>query len=285
MPHSDKKQACLPTDLAGLLCWWDFQEAPGAAALSKGRYAYALTEQLGPIERVAGGVFGLPKSIHLSPGQWLCAPRATCPGIDLRGHQPLTLLAWIRQDSPRLWQFIAGMWDERDRRQYGLFVNGSRQYDALTDCRTPAHNQVHGYLSDSGGKSPGKEACFSYATGQTSLHLEQWHCIACVWDGAQIAVYVDGQLDANASANPIPFTAPIFDFEALGTPPPPHANPRWSQLGGADFTIGQHGHVLWADYPAATGPQGEGFSGCIGSICLYDRALDTPEIQALAKSP
>lgn len=282
MPNSDEITTRLPTDLPGLLCWWDFQEAPGSAALSKGRHAYALTEQLGPTERVGGGVFGLPRSLHLSHGQWLRASRAACPGLNLHGRQPLTLLAWIRQDSRRPWQFIAGMWDERDRRQYGLFVNGSRQYDAQTDSRHPAHNQVHGYLSDSGGKSPGKEACFSYATGQTSLRPDQWHCIASVWDGARLAVYVDGRLDRNGSSNPIPFSAPIFEPGSPDAPPPPDADPRWQHLGGADFTVGQHGHVLWPDYPAGSGPADEGFSGDIGSICLYDRALDASEIGALA---
>jgi hypothetical protein len=162
------------------------------------------------------------------------------------------------------------MWDERNRRQYGLFINGTKQYDSALDARHPARMQAHGYLSDTGGKSPGKEACFSYATGATELETGRWYCLASVWDGAQLAVYLDGELDRNGSSNPIPFTQPIFSGSpASGA----QENPHWAGLPGADFTVGQHGHVEWLDYPAGSGPAHEGFEGCLGGLAVFDEAL------------
>lgn len=252
------------------IAFWDFQEPSGSPRRSTGRHKLVLEEQCGPLERVSGGPCERPFSLRLRHGQWLRLPREDCPGLNLHGKQPLTLVAWVRLLGERPWQFIAGMWDERARRQYGLFVNGTKQYDSATDDRRRARMQVHGYLSDTGGKSPGKEACFSYATGATALKTKRWYCLASVWDGSRLAVYLDGRLDANATANPIPFNAPIFN----GIPSDAtDGHSRWADLPGADFTVGQHGHVQWLNYPKGSGPQDEGFDGCLGGLAVFDQAL------------
>lgn len=248
--------------------------------MSQGLYAYGLEECLGPIARENEGVFGCPFSLSLEKGQWLRIPRAACPGLNLHGRQHLTMVAWIKRRSPRPWQFIAGMWDERDRRQYGLFTSGTKQYNCRTDQRYPAQHQPHAYLSDNGGKSKDKEACFSYATGATQLKKDVWHSIAMTWDGDQVRLYCNGKLDTNKDCNPIPFSKPIFN----GDKPAMTTSSPWKDLSGSDFTVGQHGHVEWENYPEGSGPPHEGFAGLIGSLCLYNRALPPEEIQLLHQS-
>ena len=53
-----------PRDLAGLICFWDFQEPPGAARVSRGPYPYRLAEMAGPIQTGKGGLFGGARGTH-----------------------------------------------------------------------------------------------------------------------------------------------------------------------------------------------------------------------------
>src|SRR5690606_33974197 len=113
--------------IPGLICLWDFQETPHGDLVSVGPHRYALTEMNGPIERASGGVLG-PRCLGIRRGQWLRLPRRDCPALDLHGRASLTVMAWVARGADNLWQYIAGMWDERGgRRQYALFTSGHKQ--------------------------------------------------------------------------------------------------------------------------------------------------------------
>ncbi|MCX8090190.1 MAG: LamG domain-containing protein [Verrucomicrobiae bacterium] len=255
----------LPTALSGLLAFWDFQ-SDGGRHVAVGVAPFELFEQRGPIARAHEGVFG-PRALNIAHGQWLRLPRAGLGALNFHGHRPLTLVVWIKRDSPRPWQFLAGVWNERDhRRQYALFVNGTWQFNHVKNTRTPCADRAHAYLSREGGHTPGDPACFSYATGATPVLPGRWHCIAMTYDGTALAVHLDGRLDAHPQHNPLPFAGPIFD----GGPT------------GADFTVAQRAMALWHDYPHGPMPADEGFSGLLGGLAVYGRALSPHELRALA---
>jgi len=266
-----------------LITFWSFQEPAGTSRRSTGRFQYELTEMNGPIERANDGVFG-PYCADLEWGQWFRIPRASCPGLDLHGEgQQVTMVAWIKRESDRLWQFIAGVWDEGDKgfigqprgegprapaRQYAMFISGAWQNDYTSYERTAARDQAMGYVSSHGGATPGATAAFDYATGKTRLKTDRWYMLAYTYDGKWISVYVDGELDSNGNYNPFSFDGPIHD----------------GRRGGADFTVAQRDHPHWPHYPEGVADFEEGFDGRIGGLAVYDRALSSDEIRSLYDS-
>ena len=260
-----------PTDVPGLVCFWDFQSTPqggpGADLTAAGPHGYTLTEMNGPIARVGGGPFG-PAALRIERGQWLRIPRADCPALLLSGDDHVTVVAWVKRRADVHWQYIAGVWDELNAaRQYALFTCGHRQADWRTLDRAPCERRAHGYVSDVGGATPGKPFCFSYATGATELPAERWAMIAFTYDGENVRVYHDGELDANPGANPFRWDEPIYE--------PPPGGPA------ADFTIAQRGVRTWPDYPEGTPGNEVGFGGDLGGVAVFRRALSPAEIRAL----
>lgn len=258
-----QRAAPVTLDLPGLICFWDFQEMGGESRQSRGPHNYPLCEHHGKIIRVQDGVWG-PYSAKIEPAQWLSIDRDECPALLIHGaNAQYTILAWIKRDSERLWQYIAGAWNETDaKRQYALFVNGSRKTDCRTFTRTNADCQAHAYLSVEGGNTPGNFACFSYATGATRLEENRWYFLAATYDQQSLKVYVDGKLDVLEYCNPFVYSdKPIFDGGARG----------------ANFTVAQRAIPDWKGYPD-TPYEKQGFSGQMGGLAVYDRALSPQQI-------
>lgn len=273
----------LPTDISNLITFWDFQEPAGEARVSQGKYNYALQEMNGPIQRVEDGVFG-PYSIDLEWGQWFRIERKDAAGLDLHGDdQQVTMVAWLKRESDRVWQYIGGMWNEGDEkfkgkaggegagapgRQYAMFISGAWQNDHTTYERSRAEHQPMGYISPYGGATPEHPFAFDYATGGTYLNEGQWYMVAFTFDGEAIKVYVDGKLDENSNFNPFHYDGPIFD----------------GGENGSDFTVAQRRVPTWPTYPDGVPGNKVGFDGRLGGLAVYDRALTETEISNLYQS-
>jgi len=259
-----------PLSVPDLLCFWDFQAKGSDRGLtSQGRFAYTLKEMNGQISRSESGIFG-PSGLELRKGQWLMIKRDDCPGLNLHGKREVSVVAWIQRRHDGIWQYIAGMWNERDaKRQYALFTCGHKQTDHRTLERTDARFQTHGYVSEVGGATEGEPYCFSYGTGKTRLETNRWYMVAFTFDQKEIRVYLDGKLDENGPYNPFLWDKPIFDG---GTD-------------GSDFTVAQRALPKWPGYPTVEAPtHNEGFSGALGGLTVYDRALTAKEMEALYRS-
>ncbi len=254
-----------PENIPNLISFWDFQEHDGGDLTSKGAHQYTLQEMNGPIARADEGVFG-DQALKIDRGQWLRIKREECPALILQGRQEVTMVAWIQRGVDVHWQYIAGVWNERDSaRQYALFTSGHKQTDYTTLTRTDAEHQPHGYVSDVGGATEDRPWCFSYATGGTTLQKGQWYMIAYTYDHEAIRVYTNGELDENSNYNPFYWDKPIFDGADRG----------------ADFTVAQRGVHSWPDYPEGTPGNKVGFGGILGGLAVYDRALTAQEISDL----
>ena len=265
----EQRPAPKTLDLPGLICFWDFQELGGDLRWSRGPYSYPLDEHQGKIVRVQDGVWGA-YSAEIVLGQWLSIDRNKCPALMIHGENAqYTILAWVKRDSDRLWQYIAGVWNETEaKRQYALFVNGSRKTDYRTFTRTKAYCQAHAYLSVEGGNTPGNFACFSYASGATRLEENRWYFLAATYDQRSLKVYVDGKLDALEYYNPFVYSGkPIFD----------------GGENGANFSVAQRAIPDWKGFPA-TSYEKQGFSGQLGGLAVYDKALDAEQIANIHKA-
>jgi len=266
----DQKDACLnPENIPGLLCFWDFQGSTQEQLTSKGAYSYTLKEMNGPIARLDSGIWG-SSSLKINRGQWLMIKREDCPGLNIYGKDEVTIVAWIQRNAENNWQYIAGMWNERDaKRQYALFTCGHKQTDYTTLTRIDAEDQPHGYVSDVGGATPERPFCFSYATGKTYLQKDTWYMIAFTYDHQSIKVYTNGELDSNGNYNPFIWDKPIFD----------------GGKNGADFTVAQRVLPKWPGYPEVEEPtHQEGFGGILGGLAIFKRALGANEIKQLYES-
>lgn len=250
-------ETALPTDIPGLLSFWDFQEPAGQKRVAKGKFPYALVEAEKAVERVEGGYFGT-YAAKIEKGHWLHIPRGEFPGLDIKGKDAaVTVVAWIKRSSTTKWQAIGGVWDEsRSKRQYYLFLNAASRTDKKDLTRKPCGDLIHGHISSVGSPTPDQKFCVTYASGNTPVALNEWHCIAMSYDGKQICVYLDGELDRSETSNPFPYDEGIFDGGA----------------DGADFTVGSN---------SVGGKPSNFFGGLIGGLAVYGRVLTTEEMKKL----
>ncbi len=258
-------QGAAPLPEEGLMAFWDFPEGKGM--LVDRVNEYVLEEKNGGIRVSEKGVFPGSVALDFSDKQWLMVPREKCPALNLTGDSEVTVMAWVRRMDGTTWQFIAGMWDEKNSlRQYGLFTCGTSATDWRTMKRSPVENRVHGYISEVGGATPGKPFCFSYATGATELPRNEWVMAAYTFDGKELRVYFNGELDGNGNSNPLPWPEKIFDPGEEGS----------------DFTVGARAIPKWEGYPEQEVPvKGDGFTGMLGGLAVYGRALGAEEIRAV----
>ena len=268
VPKKQKKQKVV-MDSPGLLCFWDFQNERDNGLTSKGVYNYTLTERNGQIERSPDGIFG-SNSLKIKRGQWLDIKRKDCPGLDIDGKSGVSIIAWIKREADNPWQFIAGMWNERDKqRQYGMFMSGSKKTNYISMTRTPAEHQIHGYVSDVGGATPGKSASFSYGTGKTFINKNEWYMVAYTYDNEYIRVFVNGELDSLKNHNPFKWNKPIFKGEQ----------------NGSDFTVAERAIKEWSGYPEQENPpENDGFGGYMGGLAVFDRALSPEQLLDIYKT-
>ncbi len=234
--------------IPGIVSAWDFHNPD--ALVSKGKYKYRLQEAGGSINVVQEGVLS-GSSIVIREGQYLYIPRKECPALDIHGKKAaVTVLAWVKRQSKKVDQCeaIAGIWNETEKqRQYCLFVN-LQIYESA--------NQVCGHISGVGGPTPGQRWCMDASIGKKEVTYDEWHFIGFTYDGVSIKSYYDGELDTRPERNPYTYPEGIYDGGEAG----------------ADFTV------------AAVHRQGEMgnfFTGQMGGLAIYNRALDEAEIRKI----
>lgn len=252
VPLPRYRRPVTPADFPGLAAFWDFQQPPGERRATFGE-SYLLTEPAGEIAQVTtdANPWGA-HAVHLAEGQYFSIARRDCPMLDVHGPgQAVTVVAWIRREkkSYRQCEFIAGQWNETNLgRQYGLFLD------------IPAYGQDHkvsAHVSSSGGPTPGYHYCMDVAYSRTEVSLDQWHCVALSYDGQQAAAWLDGVLEHQQTVNPYLLPGGLND----GGP------------NGSDFTIGG---------VHRGGEMGNFFTGQIGGLGVWRRALSPAEMWALA---
>lgn len=243
-----------------LIAFWDFTELPGQPRKSrnfKNEISYSLIEGNGPIEKLNEGPIA-SSAIKIVDKNWLYIPRDSIGELNIYGKKAqVSVVAWIKKDSEKSWQAIAGVWDEtHNKRQYYLFSNAHAKTHQDEMVRYPAKNLIHGHISASGGKSPGEKAWISYASSNDPIEVGVWTMVAMTYDGKKIKLYINGILSKNEKTNPFIYKDGIFD-----------GNPN-----GADFTVGAN-HVQ--------GKMTNQFIGAISGLAIFNRALTSKDIRAI----
>ncbi len=257
-------------DLPALVAFWDFQDD---TLQSRGPVPVSLHASGAPLEYECEGVFGQRSLRFRADGivaaNYLFATAAEAPALNIGGEGAhVTVVAWIKREPTSYsgCQFIAGVWNEHYRRQYGMFLNLGIWDSA---------QQVGAHVSTHGGPTPGHPYCMDVAIGATPVSVETWHCVAISYDGIHARAWLDGVLDVR---------------EPQGEPGRnPFHYPGALLKGDADFTIGAVAR------PVSVVPDGHGgfvetgtaianpFTGLFGGLAIYGRALSETEIAGLAR--
>ena len=266
-----KRQTVLQTP--DLLAFWDFQNAD-FVSVAPDRTRLQSVREAPRLE--SGGVFGPLCARFRSRGQesrgFLRAAYADAPQLSIGGAgAQFSVVAWLRR-APRPageydgCQFVAGVWNEHGRRQYGMFLNLGIWNSA---------DQVGAHVSSHGGATPGHPYCMDAAIGATAVDCEGWHCAAISYDGQRARVFLDGVLDVREpqgepGRNPFDYPAGLLkgdaDFTVGAVPRPANV------VRNDDGSFGEVGALL-----------ANPFVGVLGGLAIYARALDTGEMRALAR--
>tara|TARA_R110002020_G_scaffold97701_2_gene232872 strand:- start:9138 stop:9935 length:798 start_codon:yes stop_codon:yes gene_type:complete len=248
MKEKISKKVSYLQSIPNMLSMWDFEGTNPLVA--KGEYPYSLREGNGQVPIENDGVLA-GHSINLSEGQYLFIPRSECKGLDLHGKEAeMTLLAWVNRRFKDFNQCetIAGMWNETNKnRQYCMFLNLGI-YDS--------GDQVGGHISGVGGPTSGFKYCMDAAIGKEIISYDTWTFAAMTYDGREIKSYYNGELDIRNNRNPYPYPEGIYS---------PGKN-------GADFTVGAVDR---------SNEMGNFYSGKIGGLAVFNRALTNQEIRAI----
>ena len=233
---------------SNLVSFWDFQEKSTEGYKAQGKHSCFLEEMVENIEMVQDGIFG-ESSLRFKEGDWLNIPRNKCGDLNIGGKDgEVTVIAWVKREkkSNNQCEAVAGMWNEENKqRQYCLFLNLS-----IHD----GNQQVCGHISSVGGPTPGQRWCMDASIGSTEVELGNWHCIGFTYDRTHIKSYLDGVLDERETMNPYFYPEGIF----LG------------DENGSNFTVGGVYRL---------GEMGNWFTGLLGGLAVYDRALTAEEMK------
>ena len=252
-PNETFRIRCQPGDIPDLVAFWDMQGRGQRRPATAGE-PYTLHEMAGTIERVSApdapfGAF----AAQIEEGQYFAIPRDECPHLNINGPDGhLTVIGWIQRQrtAEHHCEFIAGQWNETgSSRQYGLFLNIGVW---------GGEHEICGHVSHCGGPTPGYRYCMDGAIGATPVPWDEWSLVAMTYDGTHAAVWLDGELDRRDGINPYPMAGGLYD----------------GGITGSDFTVGGVDR---------SGEMGNWFTGLLGGLAVYDRALTPAEMWAVCK--
>lgn len=107
-------------------------------------------------------------------------PRAT-PDDAILPKEALSVVAWVRVDEPTEWAGVLGCFQDNGLNEFGFVLGANKK------------KFFFGLTTDTAKKMTYLESTTEYARGK-------WHHVAAVYDGKQMRLFVNGQLDATSDA-------------------------------------------------------------------------------------
>jgi Concanavalin A-like lectin/glucanases superfamily len=209
---------------AGLAAWWKFDETAGAQAIDATEHEFAGHIRGKPLWAIGQGRIGGALELDGKSNYVDCGNRS-----EFEGRDSLTVSAWIKArkfDKP--WEAIVTKGDTSWRLQR---ASDSSHLTFDVNLGKVAENGLTNLAS---------------VRSKKELGDTQWHHVAATFDGRQIALYLDGELQQSAEAK-----APL----ARNSDP---------------VTIGDN-----------AARRGRYFDGWIDDVRIYGYALTAQEVQAL----
>ena len=290
--------------LDGLVSFWDFQETTGAFIAKLGAGPYALEAQVydnttkewspGSVDRVQDAPPGNPfgsQSARIAFGQLLVVPETAtkAPLLNIHGdNATLSVVVWMKADSRFVnatgpstnFGHLAGIWSEPyEARRYVVFGRNPRG----KPCPTCTSLDVE--VSRTGTSEPPCRWSISYAVGSANVTFEEWHVVALTFDGKEIRSYVNGTLDVRPPHRINPPSDPCNETWANPAQVATWSN-RSSWGPGGDPTYPQQvtDFAVGGQKAAEDKTYGHPWTGLVGGLAVYSRALEPAELAAMAAS-
>jgi len=249
----------------GLVAMWDFKEKEGRARKATGLGKFPLKEQNGTLPRTEEGPLS-GYSAQFGNKAFLSIENSKTGELNIFGEgQGVTLIAWVKWEGNT--GFVGGMWNEYQdggKRQYGLFVS------------LPYYNgrdQVCGHISKTGKPTPPFPYSIDYSASKQQVAKNQWQCVAFTYDGEWIKSFLNGEFQQREPE----LINNTKGFEGFSDGLVQSKNPYHFTDGmgnnGSDFTVGA---VLLKS------GMGNFFTGLIGGLAVFNRALSEEEIRNLS---
>ena len=212
----------------------------------------------------------------------------------------MTMVAWVKpsealDNTSHGYDFghFAGIWSEPiSVRTYVMFCPASSRGREPNGTYTGGHLDVE--ISRTGATmQPDCRWSVSYALGAAQINHTTWHMLAMTFDGSAIRAFVNGSLDVRPPRR-LPVTPTFPNCNETWQNPAPirtwttKPKGKWGPGGAAgtlnrtDFTVGGQWSNPCADGIKCSGI-GHPWSGLIGGLAVYDRALSSSELLTMAQ--
>ncbi len=249
----------------GLIALWDFKEKEGHERKAVGIGKFPLNEENGTLPRINEGPLS-GYSAKFGNKAFLKLENEKTGALNIFGeNQGVTLIAWVKWEGNT--GFVGGMWNEYQdggKRQYGLFVSLPHYNGA---------DKVCGHISKTGKPTPPFPYSIDYSASKQVVSKNEWQCIAFTYDGKYIKSFLNGEFQ-ESKPELINNTKGFEGYpDGLFQSKNPYYFPYGMGNNGSDFTVGA---VLLKS------GMGNFFTGFIGGLAVFNRALSEEEIQKLS---
>jgi len=249
----------------GFVALWDFKEKKGHDRKATGLAKFPLKEQNGTLPRIEEGPLS-GYSAQFGNKAFLSIENEKTGALNIYGeNQGVTVIAWVKWEGNT--GFVGGMWNEYQnggKRQYGLFVS------------LPHYNgrdQVCGHISKTGKPTPPFPYSIDYSASAQVVAKGVWQCVAFTYDGEWIKSFLNGEFQQR-EPELINNTRGFEGYpDGLVQSKNPYHFPHGMGNNGSDFTVGA---VLLKS------GMGNFFTGLIGGLAVFYRALSEEEIRTLS---
>jgi predicted phosphodiesterase len=145
------------------------------------------------VGKLPGTLLGIPKLVTTSPSPRLefadpndgvMIQDQVTPTAAFLPRDALSVVAWVRIDQPTEWGGIIGCFQDNRPAGYG-FVLGYNKTAFQFGLASQGANNGNGKIT--------------YVVGQTKYQPGKWYHIAGVYDGKQMRIHVNGQLDGSSN--------------------------------------------------------------------------------------
>ncbi len=125
---------------------------------------------------------GLAPHLHLTgPDDGVMLKERVTPSAEFLPKEALSVVTWVRVDEPTEWAGILGCFQDNGPNEYG-FVVGSNKKKFFFGLTTDATKKM------------------TYLESKTDCARGKWYHVAAVYDGKQMRLFVNGQLDSTSAA-------------------------------------------------------------------------------------
>ncbi|MDB5309630.1 MAG: Calcineurin-like phosphoesterase [Gemmataceae bacterium] len=119
-----------------------------------------------------------------NPDDGVLVRERVTPDADFLPKEALSVVAWVRVDEPTEWGGILGCVQDNGPAESGFILGYNKTAFSF------------GLASKGADDGDGK---LTYLTGKTGYQRGKWYHVAGVYDGKQMRLYVNGQLDATSA--------------------------------------------------------------------------------------